>query len=376
MKNVFIIAGETSGDLHGSGLVRELRNIDCQIKIWGIGGEKMRAAGMETEYDISQMAFLGFSEVIRHLPFIWQVLHHIKRLLREQRPDLVILIDYPGFNLRIAAFVHHLGLKVLYYISPQVWAWGKNRVKKIARFVDRMAVIFKFEEDFYRNHNVPVTFVGHPLLDSLQIRPTKNEFYEKYHLTAGAPVMALLPGSRIQEIHRLLPDMVEIAGQFKWKVPEIRLCVSISENVPAAIYDKILQDMEITRVPETYPLMAYSSLMLVASGTATVEGTIVGTPFVVVYKVSPFSYWLAKKLIKVDYIAMANIIAGQLVVPEFIQDDFCPGKVLPVLLKLQQNEQERKKMESGFNLIRKRLGSKGSAKRVAELAFSMMREND
>jgi lipid-A-disaccharide synthase len=239
MRNIFIIAGETSGDLHGSGLVRELRKIDPQLRIWGIGGERMRAAGTETEYDISQMAFLGFSEVVRHLPFIRKALRHIKSLLRERKPDLVILIDYPGFNLRIAAFAHRLGLKVLYYISPQVWAWGEKRVKKIARFVDRMAVIFKFEETFYHNHNVPVTFVGHPLLDSLQIRLNRDEFYKKYRLAADAPILALLPGSRVQEVRRLLPGMVEIAEQFKTAVPETRIAVSISEGIGVVIKECI-----------------------------------------------------------------------------------------------------------------------------------------
>jgi len=166
MKNVCIIAGETSGDLHGAGVVRELLKVNPNFHIWGIGGPQMRANGMKTEYDISQMAFLGFSEVVKHLPFIRRVMQHIKKMIKELNPNVVIFIDYPGFNLRLAKYTHQLGKRNLYYISPQVWAWGQGRVKKIAKCIDHMAVIFKFEKEFYQNHNVPVTFVGHPLLES------------------------------------------------------------------------------------------------------------------------------------------------------------------------------------------------------------------
>lgn len=373
--NILIIAGEASGDLHGSNLVRELLRLNPDINIWGIGGEKMRKEGMETEYDISQMNFLGFSEVIKHLPFIKQVFSRIKNLIREKKPKLIILIDYPGFNLRIAKFAHQLGIKVLYYISPQVWAWGKNRVIKIAKYVNLMAVIFDFEQDFYESHHIPVKFVGHPLLESLNIPLTKEEFFKQNKINPEYPVLALLAGSRVQEVNRLLPGMINVAKIIKDKIPNCQILVSRAEHVSVDLYHKIIGNLKCGLISDTYSLMAHATVMMVASGTATLESAMIGTPFIMVYKLSHFSYWLGKKLIKVDHVAMANIVAGRSVVPEFIQNDFTQQKVVPVLLNLFEDSSKCDAMKSGFQEIRQKLGKPGASKRVAELALSMVAEN-
>jgi len=373
--NILIIAGEASGDLHGANLVHELLNLKPEINIWGIGGEKMRQAGMKTEYDISQMNFLGFSEVVKHLPFIKKVFRKIENFICQRKPQLVILIDYPGFNLRLAKFVHNLGIKVLYYISPQVWAWGKNRVKKIAKYVDHMAVIFEFERDFFESHKIPVTFVGHPLLESLKIPQKKEDFFKQHNLNSEFPVLALLAGSRNQEVQRLLPGMVEVAKNVKKKLSNCQIMVSKADHVSKDFYDSILRDLECYQVSDTYSLMAHSTVMMVASGTATLESALIGTPFVMVYKLSPFSYWLGKLLVKLDHLAMANIVAEKRVVPEFIQNDFNVEKVVPVLMELFEDSSKCDTMKSGFQEIRQKLGETGASKRVAQLAFSMVANN-
>ena len=373
--NILIIAGEASGDLHGSNLVHELLQLNPELNIWGIGGEKMRQRGMKTEYDISQMNFLGFSEVIKHLPFIKQVFRKIENLIRQRKPQLVILIDYPGFNLRLAKFAHTLGIKVLYYISPQVWAWGKGRVKKIAKYVDHMAVIFEFEREFFESHKIPVTFVGHPLLESLKIPQNKEDFFKQNRLNSDNPVLALLAGSRNQEVQRLLPGMIDVAKSITEQLPNCQILISKADHVSNDLYKNILGDLNCCQISDTYSLMAHSTVMIVASGTATLESALVGTPFVMVYKLSSFSYLLGKLLVKLDHIAMANIVAEKRVIPEFIQNDFNVEKVVPILKKLFEDSSKREEMKSGFKDIKLKLGKPGAAKRVAELALSMVGNN-
>ncbi len=375
MANIFIIAGETSGDIHGAGLVRELLELKPELTIWGIGGSQMRAAGIKTEYDISELAFLGFSEVIKHLPFIHKVMKNIKDLIKKRKPDLIILIDYPGFNLRIAEFAHSLKFKILYYISPQVWSWAHNRVKKIARYVDQMAVIFEFEKKFYQRFKIPVSFVGHPLLESMNISLSRQEYCQKYGLDSSRSVLALLAGSRRQEVERILPPMVKIAKEFKTRKTDCQIAVSVTNSLSNDLYDSIIEDLDCVKIPETYPLMAYSTGMMVASGTATLESAIIGTPFLMVYKVSPVTYWLGKILIKIDNLAMANIVAEKKVISEFIQKDFCSEKIVPVLFDMFSDFKKQQKMLKGFEEIRQKLGTPGASRRVAGLALAMMRKN-
>jgi len=373
---ILMVAGEASGDLHGSGVVRELRRLRPELPVYGIGGPRMRAAGMETLFDISQTAILGFAEVIRHLPFIRRMFREMKALVRERRPQLVIPIDYPGFNLRFADFVHRQGIPVLYYISPQVWAWGRYRVRKIARVVSQMAVIFQFEEDFYRQYNVPATFVGHPLLESLHVTLSRQEFLSRYQLDASRPLLALLPGSRLQEVQRLLPEMISTAAWLREHLPDLQVAVSRAPQVPAEVYTRLFGTQKLPLVTDTYTLMAYATAMMVASGTATIEAAILGTPFAVVYRVSPLSYWLGKKLIQVDHVAMANIVAGKRVVPEFIQKEFTAERVGPVVLEWLTDKGARENVHRALAEVKEKLGKPEASRKVAELALQMMEETN
>ena len=376
MAGILMVAGEASGDLHGAGVIRALKEQLPGVEVFGIGGPRMRAAGMETLFDISQTAVIGFTEVVKHLRFFRRMFHQMKALARQRHPDLAILIDYPGFNLRFAGFLHGNGVPVLYYISPQVWAWGQRRVRKIARVVDHMAVIFEFERDFYRRFGVPATFVGHPLLESLKVPLTKEEFLQRYELDAGRPVLGLLPGSRVQEVKRLLPDMLRTAEAVRREVPECQIAVSRAANVPDEVFRDAGVGQDAVLVSETYALMAHSSALVVASGTATVEAAIIGTPFAVVYRVSPLSYWLGKRLIRVDHIAMANIVAGERIVPEFVQREFRPPEVAQTVLSWIRDPAAAEAMRERLKNVRQKLGKPGASQRVAELALNLMRRGD
>ena len=376
MAGILMVAGEASGDLHGAGVVRALKEQLPGVEVFGIGGPRMRAAGMETLFDISQTAVIGFTEVVKHLRFFRRMFRQMKALARQRHPDLAILIDYPGFNLRFAGFLHGNGVPVLYYISPQVWAWGQRRVRKIARVVDHMAVIFEFERDFYRRFGVPATFVGHPLLESLKVPLSEEEFLQRYKLDAGRPVLGLLPGSRVQEVKRLLPDMLRTAEAVRREVPECQIAVSRAANVPDEVFRDAGVGQGAVLVSETYALMAHSSALVVASGTATVEAAIIGTPFAVVYRVSPLSYWLGKRLIRVDHIAMANIVAGERIVPEFVQREFRPPEVAQTVLSWIRDPAAAEAMRERLKNVRQKLGKPGASQRVAELALNLMRRGD
>lgn len=367
-----IIAGERSGDLHGSYLVRELFRLRPEVKIFGIGGPKMRSEGVQTEFDISQMAIIGFLEVIKRIRFINSALARIRSLILDRKPGLVILIDYPGFNLKIAEFAHRRGIPVLYYISPQVWAWGRKRIKRIVESVDQLAIIFDFEKEFFSGYDINVTFVGHPLLETISISLSREDFFKKYGLDSNRPILALLPGSRDQEISRILPEMVKTAGQFLKRNPECQVALSVTEGLPDEFHSYKMDGFPISGVADTYELMKYSSVMMVASGTATLESAIIGTPFVVVYRLSPLSFWLGKRLVKIKHISLANIVAGKQIVPEFIQGDFTADNVVPSLDAFLKDSAKRAELAAGFQKVTGRLGTPGASSRVARLALDLL----
>ena len=318
----YIVAGEASGDLHGSNLMKALKERDGEADFRFWGGDLMQSVGGELIKHYKEMAFMGFFEVATHLR---QVLNNIKVcevdiLLYE--PDVLILIDYPGFNLRIAEFAHEHGIKVIYYISPQVWAWKKNRIHKIKRCVDEMIVILPFEKEFYEKHQVPVHFVGHPLLDAIDKDIRKSEavtdFRQRNNLDERE-IVAILPGSRKQEIDKMLPVMLEVATQY----PQYQFIVSGVNWQPQTLYEKYLKKTNIKIVyDQTYPLLLNAKSALVTSGTATLETALLGTPQVVCYKGSAISYIIAKHLIKgISYISLVNLILDKPAVVELIQYD-------------------------------------------------------
>ena len=371
MPRIMIIAGETSGDVHGSGVVREILRGRPDVEIVGIGGPPMAAAGMTCFYSTDQMAILGFTEVVRHFPFIRQVHTRLTHELETAPPDLLILIDYPGFNLRFAKQAKKRGIPILYYISPQVWAWGKGRVAKIARLVDKMAVIFDFEEKIYREAGVDVTFVGHPLLDSLRFNWDREQFLNSLECPPETKIFGLLPGSRPQEVRKLLPQMIRTFLKLKETFPDLQGVVSRSPQLPPEFYQPFLSG-ELVLTPQTHALMQNSHFMIVASGTATLEAALYGNPFVVAYKISELSYLLGKLLISVDHIGLVNIVAGKRIVPEFIQRDFRSKVMVPVIEKIMTNVQEYRRIQTDLSRIREKLGTPGASARVAELALKMV----
>ncbi|OQX88182.1 lipid-A-disaccharide synthase [candidate division KSB1 bacterium 4484_87] len=371
---LMIIAGEASGDLHGSGLVRELKAIRPDVRIFGIGGDRMKSAGMELVHHINEMSVLGFWDVLKQFRFFKKVYHELVDLMDKERPDALVLIDYPGLNLKLARAAHERKIPVLYYIAPQVWAWGAGRVKKMAQTVDKMAVIIPFEEKMYRDAGIDAKFVGHPLLEVIAVDLNKNDFFGELHLDPSRRTIGVLPGSRTLEVKRLLPTLAETAAAIQKKYSDVQVLISETGSVNKEVYEEILSDYpSFVRTPDhTYEIMHHSDLLLVASGTATLESALFETPLIVVYKVDPLSYLLGKALVKIDAIGLVNVIAEKKIAPEFIQNNFTKEKLLPVAEKLLFDEKNRETMILELRKIREKLGSQGASKRTAEMALSLV----
>ena len=371
-RTLAIIAGESSGDLIGGLFVRAVKEKDPSVSFFGIGGERMREAGVELRHTTKEMAFLGFVEVVKQLPFVSRVLNEIEALLRERRPGLLVLIDYPGFNLRLAERAKRLGIPVMYYISPQVWAWGKGRVKKMRRLVDRMVVAFQFEVGIYEKEGIPVEFVGHPLLEVVKGRMTKPEFCSQAGLTPEKPILGLLPGSRRQEVEKILPVMVEAARVIREKMPDVQPVVGMAEGLEDRDFALTGDVSKVKGL--TYDLMASSDLVLVASGSATLETGILGTPMVVIYKTSFLSYQIAKKVVTIPNIALINVVAGKRLVPEFVQGQARPDKVAEAALELLGDSSKREEIRQELKRAVSSLGGPGASAKAAEIALSLVGE--
>jgi lipid-A-disaccharide synthase len=372
---ILIIAGEASGDLHGAGVVHELKRLAPEAEIFGIGGDGMAAAGMELLFHIRDMAVIGFTEVLRHLRFFRRVMRKLEDEVARRRPAVVILIDYPGFNLRFAARLrarYEKPPKILYYIAPQVWAWGAKRIPKMARLVDHIAVVFPFEVPIFQSAGIPTEFVGHPLLEGLRPKLNTDTFFTRQQIDAARPLLGLLPGSRRQELERLLPDMVATARLLRQTIPDLQIAVAMAPTLPEALYRTWIKNDDIRLVANaTYEVMRDSSACLVCSGTATLETACFGTPLAVVYRVSRLSYEIGKRVVKLPYIGLVNVVAGRKIVPEFIQHDFMPERVAPVLAKLIQDNEYRAEVQRTLAEARTKLGTAGASRRAAELALQL-----
>ncbi len=351
----YIIAGEASGDLHGSNLIKEIKKLDDQTNIRCWGGDMMEQAGAVVVKHYRDLAFMGFIEVIKNLPVILSNLKFCKEDIRLFKPDVLILIDYPGFNLRIAEWAKKADLKIIYYISPQVWAWKENRVKKIKLTVDKMLVILPFEKEFYKKWNFEVEYVGHPLIEVIekaQSSPPGKKFSDK-------PIVALLPGSRQQEILKKLPVMLAVSEFF----PEYQFIVAKAPGQEDVFYESLLKPYKnVSSVRnETYSLLMQSKAALVTSGTATLETALFGVPEVVCYKGSRVSYQIAKRLIKVKYISLVNLIMDKLVVNELIQDEMNPGNLRNELQDLLTNSSRIAQLKSDYQDLKQKLNEGGYA---------------
>jgi lipid-A-disaccharide synthase len=369
----YIIAGEASGDLHGSNLMKELRKLDpaAEFRFWG--GDLMKAQGGDLVKHYRDLAFMGFTEVIMNLRTIFRNLDTCKADILQFKPDAVILIDYPGFNLRIAEFAHENKIKVFYYISPQVWAWKQSRVHKIKRIVDKMFVILPFEKDFYKKFEYDVTYVGHPLLDAINsdqlALPGFEAFREKNGLQEK-PVIALLPGSRKQEIETMLPLMLKVTQSF----PGYQFVIGAAPSVSDEFYKKILGAQKINIIKrQTYALLRNSCAALVTSGTATLETALFGVPQVVCYKGGWISYMIAKQLVKVDFISLVNLIMGREVVKELIQDDLTVPNLKTELEKIL-DDTHRTRINADLDELKNKLGLSGASALAAVEMFRLLKK--
>jgi lipid-A-disaccharide synthase len=362
----YIIAGEASGDLHGANLLKHLKLQDAKAVFQGWGGNRMQAEGMQLQKHYSELAFMGFWEVVKNLNTILKNFSIVKKDILNFKPDVVILIDYPGFNLRLAKWLKAHKIKVFYYISPQLWAWKENRVEQVRKYVDRMFCIIPFEKEFYAKHGIEVDFVGHPLLDAIEQNPTKNSFFQQEGLNENLPVVALLPGSREQEVKRMLPLMTKMATHFQ----DIQFVVAGLDYLGHDFYKKYLTKQSNISVVmnSTYRLLSVAKAALVTSGTATLETALFNVPQVVCYKGGLLSYIIGKWLIKVPYISLVNLICGRQVVVELIQQDFNEN-TLAKNLKQLFNENYRNEVLSSYTELKNILGGAGASEKTAKLIW-------
>jgi lipid-A-disaccharide synthase len=372
VQSIMIIAGEASGDVHGAKLANSIKNRSRDTFLFGVGGIAMKSQGVQILVDIKTLSVMGITEVLAKLPSIYRAMTTVKKALNRLKPNLLILIDFPDFNFHVAAFAKKLGIPVLYYISPQIWAWRQNRVHKIKRLVDHMAVILPFEAAFYRKHRVPVTFVGHPLLDGILPAPDRLPATTNME----KPGIGLIPGSREKEVTTLLPVMLQAAKIINRTLPTSPFLVSCAEAIDTGLVSTIVSQyastMEIKVIKGSIDrVFKQSRMVIAASGTVTLEAALYGMPTVIIYKVSPLSYWIGKRLIKVKHIGITNLIANKELQPELIQDD-APPQIIAHTVTAMINDPERlKQMENELVGIRDLLGGAGASDRVARIALSL-----
>jgi lipid-A-disaccharide synthase len=374
-KKIMIVAGEASGDLHGSNLVKEIHNIDPSIRFYGIGGKKLKEAGVKLIASSSDMAVVGLTEVVFKLKFILKVMGLLKKSLREDKPDLLILIDYPDFNLPLAKAARKNGVKVFYYISPQVWAWRRKRIKHIEKVVDRMAVILPFERDIYDKSNLDVSFVGHPLLDVVKRKYSREEALNKFDLEEGLTTVGILPGSRKSEVNKLLPEMLKAVEILEDKFPDLQFVLPLADTLNSDFVLRIINQYHVkVKVirDNIYDVLSISDIAMVASGTATLETALMETPMIIIYKISTLSYYIGKVLINVNNIGLANIIAGKTIVPEFIQNDATPMNMAKEISDILTNRSRMDRIKQELSRVRGKLGSPGAARRTAGLVCEMI----
>lgn len=374
-RNIFIVAGEASGDMYGADLVKEMLNIYPDLCFYGIGGNKLKEAGVELIADAAKISVVGLTEVLSKLSNFFKIIKNLKDKLDALKPALVILIDFPDFNLNIVARqAKKRNIKIFYYISPQVWAWRKGRIKQIKKLVDKMAVILPFEVDLYAENNFGVNYVGHPLVDIVKVNVSKVEARRKLGLSEDKTTIGLLPGSRTAEIKSLLPEMMQAVQILKKNIKNVQFILPKADTLDEAIINEIISkyDIEIKIIAgRTYEAISCCDLAVVTSGTATLETGLLGVPMIIVYKVSLLSYLIGRLVINVKNIGLVNIIAGKTVVPEFIQKDASGRQIAAealAILKSERYEQIKKELSA----ISAKLGKPGAAARAAKIACEMI----
>jgi len=376
--SLMIVAGERSGDLLGAELARALRERLAGLDLFGCGGEAMREAGVETVVDAHRLAMMGITEVISGLARAWRALRALVAEADRRRPQLAVLIDFPDFNLRLARRLKQRGIRVVYFVSPQVWAWRKGRLRQLKARIEKMLCIFDFEEAIYREAGIPVEYVGHPMVDLVRPSMTREEFFARIDLDPAATTVALLPGSRQKEVSRILLTMLAAAGRISLN-RKVQFVVAVAPTLDAGWVEKALLEPFAGRLTirvatqATYDALRHSDVAVVASGTATLEAALSERPMVVVYRLSRLTYRIGRLLVKVPFYSMVNILAGKQVVPELIQSDFTPAGVAGQVEYILDHAQAREEMAKELGAVKERLGPGGAVGRAADAVAALLR---
>jgi lipid-A-disaccharide synthase len=375
-KKIMIITGEVSGDLIGAALIRELKVLNPNLQIQGIGGDKMQNEGMNITYHSDRMAFLGFVEVVKHLPFIRKVQAKLIDVVKNEKIKSVVLIDYPGFNLSIAKKFKKLGVKVIYYVSPQIWAWAKGRIKKVKKYVDKMLVVFPFEVKFYKKENINVEYVGHPLPERVNRYKflSRDELYKKFKLDAEKEILLVMPGSRKHEVKEIFPEAIKAAGRLS-KDFNLQIVVARSKNIEENYLRSIAVNENFVAVEGfNYELMKYSRFGIIKSGTSTLEAGFFELPMVIVYKTSPLTYSIGKRLVRLDKIGMVNILLEDRVVPELIQNKAVSENIYQEASKILSDDRLYENTKMKLAQVKEKLGSDGASMKAAKIISEIFNE--
>ena len=374
-KQILIICGEPSGDLNAANLIKEIKKQDPDVHIQAVGGPLLRQAGAETFYDIKELSVLGFFDALRKLSKFFNLKKVILEKIEREKPQAIILVDFSGFNLRLAKAINN-AIPVIYYISPQVWASRAGRIKTIKKYISKLIVLFEFEEQFYRQHHVTVDFTGHPLLDIVKPSISKKEFLSKFSLSESKTTIALIPGSRTQEVKRVLTVMLDASVLIQKKLPQAQFIIAKSPNVELDIYCRILRHFSLdAKIIEnkTYDCLNSADFALVCSGTATLETAIMQKPFIVVYKMNCLNYFLYRPQVRIPFIGMVNIVAGKKIVPEFIQFQATPENIAAEATKILQNPALLEQMQQELGFVKSCLGKTGAGSRAARIILDFLR---
>ena len=376
MAKILISAGEASGDIHAAAVTAALKQIDSSVEVFGMGGDALRAAGGEVLFDIKDHGVMGFVEVIKKLPDLFKLRSDFARVMDERQPDCLVVVDYPGFNMKLAKVAHDKGIPVVSYIAPSAWAWNKGRAKNVAKIVDKVACIFPFEYDVYKEAGAPVEFVGHPLLDIVKPAWERTEAEAWVGKQPGHPLVLLMPGSRLMEIEKMLPNLLAGAKLLKKQLPEVQFAMPRAGTIPLELLQSKIKasglDIKITE-GHNYDLFSVADLALATSGTVTLEAALCGLPSIIVYRTSALNAFIARRVINIPNIGLPNIVAGRQILPELLQEDFTPANVAKTAVELLAPER-RPQLEADLAFMKARLGEPGAVKRVAQLILRIAEE--
>ena len=373
MARILISAGEASGDLYAGAVTRGIKQLNPEAEVFGMGGDCLREAGGEVLFDIKDHSLMGFVEVLKKLPDVWKLRNAFIDLMEKRKPDVLLTIDYPGFNMRLAKLAKERGINVVYFIAPQVWAWRPGRAADVAKVTDKIACIFPFECDFYKSYGADIEFIGHPLVDTVKPSLSRKEAEELAGKRTGHPLILLMPGSREMEIQRLLPVMLDAVKILKQKRPELDFAIPRAATIAKDILEDSIRQAGLNiRLIEghNYDVMSVADLAIVTSGTVTLEAAMCGLGCEILYKSSPVSFWIAKRVVKIPNIGLPNIVAGRQIEPELLQDDCTPENISSTALELLEPERFAQ-LQRDLQEVKEKLGEPGAVKRVAELVLRM-----